>query len=100
MHQRLRELRLLDRRSGDAMIQIDAVDSEKELRTTEIAQRGLSITADGRQRLLVDAAAQLHDVDILHVVQQHGGLQKGGHHIEMRTELAFDRLGESVDRRT
>ena len=82
------------------MFKIDAVDPEEELRAAEIAQRRLGVTADRRQRLLVDAPAQLHDIDLLDVVEQHRGFEERSHHVEMRAELALDRLGERIDRRS
>ena len=48
----------------------------------------------------MDAPAQLHDIDLLDVVEQHRGFEERGHHVEMRAELALDRLGERIDRRS
>lgn len=76
VHHPPREFRLVDSRSRDAVLGVDAVHPEEDLRADAVVQFARGLFAQHRQRLLVHRAAQLHDVDVLRLVQQHAQPQE------------------------
>ena len=58
-----------------------------------------SFLAQHRQRLLVHRAAQLHDIDILRLVEQHTQPQEGRNDVQVMPLARLDLLGKGIDRR-
>ena len=82
------------------MLGVDAVHPEEDLRADAVVQFARGLLAKHRQRLLVHRAAQLHDVDVLRLVQQYTQPQERRDDVQVMPHAHLDLLGEGVNGRS